>query len=222
MQAGARRGDEGPHHHRHRAPAVDRGQRRPDRRAGARPAGRGRHAPAAARRSARRLCAVPSACRATKGLGLVDDTKAIGADATQATRDGAGRSSSHERHGPGRGRRRRPHGPDADPHHPRHCRRARCRRDRARGLAASRQGCRRDSPASARIGVAITDDPLPAFAKADGVLDFTTPAATVEFAGYAAQARIVHVIGTTGCSAGRRRQDRRGGAACADRQVAAI
>lgn len=52
-----------------------------------------------------------------------------------------------------------------------------------------------------RLEVAIGDDPLPAFAKADGVLDFTTPAATVEFAGYAAQARIVHVIGTTGCSA---------------------
>jgi len=51
------------------------------------------------------------------------------------------------------------------------------------------------------IGVTITDDPLPAFAKADGVLDFTVPAATTEFAGYAAQARIVHVIGTTGCSA---------------------
>ncbi len=49
------------------------------------------------------------------------------------------------------------------------------------------------------IGVKISDDPLPAFAKADGVLDFTTPAASVEFAGYAAQARIVHVIGTTGC-----------------------
>lgn len=52
------------------------------------------------------------------------------------------------------------------------------------------------------IGVPIGDDPLPVFAKADGLLDFTTPAATVEFAGYAAQARIVHVIGTTGCSAG--------------------
>jgi 4-hydroxy-tetrahydrodipicolinate reductase len=50
------------------------------------------------------------------------------------------------------------------------------------------------------LGVKISDDPLPAFAKADGVLDFTVPAATVEFAGYAAQARIVHVIGTTGCS----------------------
>lgn len=51
------------------------------------------------------------------------------------------------------------------------------------------------------IDVAITDDPLPAFAKADGVLDFTTPSATVEFAGYAAQARIAHVVGTTGCTA---------------------
>lgn len=50
------------------------------------------------------------------------------------------------------------------------------------------------------LGVKISDDPLPVFAHADGVLDFTAPAATVEFAGYAAQARIVHVIGTTGCS----------------------
>lgn len=51
------------------------------------------------------------------------------------------------------------------------------------------------------LGIAITDDPLQAFARADGVLDFTVPAATVEFAGYAAQARIAHIIGTTGCSA---------------------
>ena len=50
------------------------------------------------------------------------------------------------------------------------------------------------------IGVPVTDDPLPAFAQADGVLDFTAPKASVEFAGYAAQARIVHVIGTTGCA----------------------
>jgi 4-hydroxy-tetrahydrodipicolinate reductase len=47
-------------------------------------------------------------------------------------------------------------------------------------------------------GVKITDDPLPVFAKAEGVLDFTAPAATVAFAGLAAQARIVHVVGTTG------------------------
>ena len=49
-------------------------------------------------------------------------------------------------------------------------------------------------------GVEITSDPLPVFAKAEGVLDFTAPAASVEFAALAAQARIVHVIGTTGCS----------------------
>ena len=50
-------------------------------------------------------------------------------------------------------------------------------------------------------GVAITADALPVFAKADGVLDFTSPAATLLFAELAAQARIVHVIGTTGLSA---------------------
>ncbi len=50
-------------------------------------------------------------------------------------------------------------------------------------------------------GVTITDKPLEAFVEAEGVLDFTSPAATVEFAGLAAQARIVHVIGTTGCAA---------------------
>jgi 4-hydroxy-tetrahydrodipicolinate reductase len=50
------------------------------------------------------------------------------------------------------------------------------------------------------LGIEITDDPLPLFAEIDGVLDFTTPAATVTFAGLAAQARIVHVIGTTGLS----------------------
>ncbi|MGI9365503.1 MAG: 4-hydroxy-tetrahydrodipicolinate reductase [Rhizobiaceae bacterium] len=49
-------------------------------------------------------------------------------------------------------------------------------------------------------GVLISDDPLPAFAAAEGVIDFTIPQASVEFASLAAQARIVHVIGTTGCS----------------------
>lgn len=51
------------------------------------------------------------------------------------------------------------------------------------------------------IGVPVTDEPLQAFLHADGVLDFTSPASSVEFAGLAAQARIVHVIGTTGWSA---------------------
>ena len=50
-------------------------------------------------------------------------------------------------------------------------------------------------------GVVIEADPLSSFAKADGVLDFTTPPATLAFAELAAQARIVHVIGTTGFSA---------------------
>jgi 4-hydroxy-tetrahydrodipicolinate reductase len=50
------------------------------------------------------------------------------------------------------------------------------------------------------IGVPITTDPLEAFVKADAVIDFTSPASTVQFAALAAQARIVHVIGTTGCS----------------------
>jgi 4-hydroxy-tetrahydrodipicolinate reductase len=51
-------------------------------------------------------------------------------------------------------------------------------------------------------GVRIGADPLPAFVDAEGVLDFTSPAASVEFAALAAQARIVHVIGTTGLDTG--------------------
>lgn len=50
------------------------------------------------------------------------------------------------------------------------------------------------------IGVKVGDDPLEIIAKADAILDFTTPKATAEFAGLAANARIVHVIGTTGLS----------------------
>lgn len=53
-----------------------------------------------------------------------------------------------------------------------------------------------------RLGVAITDDPLQALLKADGVIDFTAPAATVEVAALAAQARIAHIVGTTGLTAG--------------------
>ena len=49
-------------------------------------------------------------------------------------------------------------------------------------------------------GVHVTDDPLEVFAKAQAVIDFTAPAATVGFAALAAQARAVHVIGTTGLS----------------------
>ncbi|PZU84493.1 MAG: 4-hydroxy-tetrahydrodipicolinate reductase [Chelatococcus sp.] len=48
------------------------------------------------------------------------------------------------------------------------------------------------------IGVPVTEDALAAFVEADGVLDFTAPEATIAFAALAAQARIVHVVGTTG------------------------
>ncbi|KAE9631098.1 4-hydroxy-tetrahydrodipicolinate reductase [Parasedimentitalea maritima] len=52
----------------------------------------------------------------------------------------------------------------------------------------------------AAIGVNVTDDALEAFSKAQAVIDFTAPEATLEFAALAAQARAVHVIGTTGMS----------------------
>ncbi len=50
------------------------------------------------------------------------------------------------------------------------------------------------------LGIPVTDDALSVFSAADGVLDFTAPAATRAFAELAAQARCVHVIGTTGMS----------------------
>jgi len=50
------------------------------------------------------------------------------------------------------------------------------------------------------LGVTVTDKPLEAFAKAQAVIDFTAPSATLEFSKLAAQARAVHVIGTTGMS----------------------
>ncbi|MDB5570464.1 MAG: 4-hydroxy-tetrahydrodipicolinate reductase [Hyphomicrobiales bacterium] len=51
-----------------------------------------------------------------------------------------------------------------------------------------------------KTGVLLTDDPLQALSAADGVIDFTTPDATLEMAAISAQARIVHVIGSTGLS----------------------
>ena len=48
--------------------------------------------------------------------------------------------------------------------------------------------------------VPLTDDILTAVSKSDAVLDFTTPASSLALADLAAQARIVHVIGTTGFS----------------------
>ena len=48
------------------------------------------------------------------------------------------------------------------------------------------------------LGVAISDDPLPLFTRIEGLIDFTVPQATLALAELSAQARIVHVIGTTG------------------------
>ena len=47
-------------------------------------------------------------------------------------------------------------------------------------------------------GLAIVSDPLPLLLDVDAIVDFSSPAATVELAALAAQARIAHVIGTTG------------------------
>src|SRR6185503_1218551 len=48
--------------------------------------------------------------------------------------------------------------------------------------------------------IPLTDDLVTAASKSDAILDFTSPAASVALAEIAAQARIVHVIGTTGFS----------------------
>ena len=47
-------------------------------------------------------------------------------------------------------------------------------------------------------GIEVADDALPVFAAAEAVLDFTSPESTVAHSVIAAQARLVHVIGTTG------------------------
>ncbi|MEM0921832.1 MAG: 4-hydroxy-tetrahydrodipicolinate reductase [Pseudomonadota bacterium] len=49
-----------------------------------------------------------------------------------------------------------------------------------------------------KIGVTVEDDPLEPFARSQAVLDFSAPAATVAHSVLAAQARLAHVIGTTG------------------------
>ncbi|MBX3506384.1 MAG: 4-hydroxy-tetrahydrodipicolinate reductase [Parvibaculum sp.] len=53
---------------------------------------------------------------------------------------------------------------------------------------------------AAPLGMAATADALTVIKDADALIDFSVPAASVEFAALAAQARIVHVIGTTGFS----------------------
>jgi 4-hydroxy-tetrahydrodipicolinate reductase len=48
------------------------------------------------------------------------------------------------------------------------------------------------------IGLALSNDLLDLVRRADAVIDFTTPAHSLEVAALAAQARIVHILGTTG------------------------
>jgi 4-hydroxy-tetrahydrodipicolinate reductase len=48
------------------------------------------------------------------------------------------------------------------------------------------------------LDVFITDDPLALLTHVDGVIDFTVPAASIALSELTAQARVVHVIGTTG------------------------
>ncbi len=48
------------------------------------------------------------------------------------------------------------------------------------------------------IGVTIASDPPELFTRIDGIIDFSSPAATLKHAELSAQARVVHVIGTTG------------------------
>ncbi|MBF9032900.1 4-hydroxy-tetrahydrodipicolinate reductase [Rhodobacterales bacterium HKCCE2091] len=55
-----------------------------------------------------------------------------------------------------------------------------------------------EATGGARSGVPVYDDPLEAIRGADAVLDFTTPEVSVELSVLTAQARAVHVIGTTG------------------------
>jgi len=50
------------------------------------------------------------------------------------------------------------------------------------------------------LGVAVSDDAVSVFAACEAVIDFTRPEATIAHAELAAQARAVHVIGTTGLS----------------------
>ena len=50
-------------------------------------------------------------------------------------------------------------------------------------------------------GVKLVGDPGSLMEQADGIIDFTIPAATVGLAGVAAKARKVHIIGTTGLTA---------------------
>ncbi|MNL21506.1 4-hydroxy-tetrahydrodipicolinate reductase [compost metagenome] len=50
------------------------------------------------------------------------------------------------------------------------------------------------------LGVPVSDDAAALLDKADAIIDFTAPAASVALAKLAAERGLVHIIGTTGCS----------------------
>ena len=69
------------------------------------------------------------------------------------------------------------------------------------------------------LGIQLAGDPTALTTKADAIIDFSSPAASVGFAALAAENKIVHVIGTTGFSAGRGTEDRSLRAPYRDREV---
>jgi 4-hydroxy-tetrahydrodipicolinate reductase len=98
------------------------------------------------------------------------------------------RRDLHVRHAADRGWRRRAHGAHADPRH----RRDRWSHPRGCGGGSFLRG---DRP---RNGVTVATEIGPLLAHADGLVDFTVPAATVAFAEHTARTGCAHVIGTTG------------------------
>ena len=70
---------------------------------------------------------------------------------------------------------------------------------------------------SGNAGVLVTTDAKAALKGADALLDFTAPAATLSYADLAAEAGIVHVVGTTGIGA--EHDEKLKGAACRARIV---
>ncbi len=69
-----------------------------------------------------------------------------------------------------------------------------------RGSAAAGQDLG-ELAGNGNLGIAVSDDAAAVIAAADAILDFTTPAATIEFAKLAAKSGKIHVIGTTGFDA---------------------
>jgi len=52
-----------------------------------------------------------------------------------------------------------------------------------------------------KLGIAISDSPAQVIAAADGIVDFTVPAATLSLLSHTAGQKKIHVIGTTGIDA---------------------